>query len=365
MKTIHLYISREFLMTAAVAVGVLTFALVGARVIKEVFELVSQGVPLSFVFWFMVYSLPMILSLTLPFGILVATILVFGRMSADNEITAMRACGISVLQIISPMIIFTVAFTCLSLWLQLVVGPQFAGEAKDLMKQVAVEHPIALLKSSEDNELGDYIVNVSDIDKDGRMKGIQIFEFSSDKSWIRKDITAQTGVIELDREQRVMNVILFKANYQDYEAPDAVPKRGISEKIQIPFRYDEEFNRRRLTLKPRYMLLEHLFGRIMLEMRRGRDFAYLLVELNKRIALGLSPLSFLLLGIPLAIRTSRRETSVGLFLSVVLGGVYYFSIILFEILGDHPNLYPHVLLWIPNIGYQVGGCYFIWRISRK
>ncbi len=365
MNTIHRHVTREFLMTMGVAVGVLTFAMVGARVIKEVFDLLTQGVPLIFVFWFMLYSLPMLLSLTLPFGILVATMLVFGRMSADNEITAMRACGVSVLQIIAPLIVLTFAFTCLSLWLQIVIGPKFADAAKDLMREVAVEHPIALLKSSEDNELGDYIINVSEITPDGRMRGIQIFEFNADKSWIRKDITAQTGLIELDREARVMTVVLFKANYQDYDAPDAMPKRGISERIQIPFRYDEAFNQRRLTQRPRYMQLPHLFGRIMLEARRGNDITYLLVELNKRIALGLSPLSFLLLGIPMAIRTSRRETSVGLFLSVILGGAYYFSIIFFEVLGDRPALYPQVLLWIPNVGYQLGGCYFIWRISRK
>jgi len=365
MNTIHRYVTREFLMTMGMAVGVLTFAMVGARVIKEVFELLTQGVPLIFVFWFMLYSLPMLLSLTLPFGILVGTMLVFGRMSADNEVTAMRACGISVLQIIAPLIVLTFLFTCLSLWLQVVVGPKFAAAAKELVREVAVEHPIALLKSSEDNELGDYIINVSDITPDGRMRGIQIFEFNSDKSWIRKDITAQTGQIELDRDERVMTVVLFKANYQEYESRDAMPKRGISERIQIPFRYDEAFNRQRLTLRPRYMQAHHLFGRMILEARRGNDITPLLVELNKRIALGLSPLSFLLLGIPMAIRTSRRETSVGLFLSVILGGAYYFSIIFFDVLADRPALYPQVMLWLPNIGYQIGGCYFIWRISRK
>lgn len=365
MKTINRYVSGEFLTTVAVAVGVLTFAMVGARVLKETFELVSQGVPLIFVLRFIGYSLPFMLSLTLPFSILVGTMLVFGRMSADNEITAMRACGISVLQIIAPLIIFTFACTCLSLWLQVFIAPQFANAAKDLTRRVAVEHPIALLKSTQDNELGNYIINVSDIDKNGKMKGIQIFEFDENKTWIRKDITAQTGVIELDPANRTMNVILFKANYQEYANANAMPRRGISERIQIPFNYDEQFNRRKLMVRPSYMLPQHLFGRIMLEARRGEDVTYLLVELNKRIAFGLSPLSFLLLGIPMAIRTSRRETSVGLFLSVILGGVFYFSIILFEVLGNRPNLHPQVLLWLPNIGYQLGGCYFIWRISRK
>jgi len=364
MRIINGYVTREFLLTLAVAVGVLTFAMVGARVLKETFELISQGVPLSFVLRFMIYSLPFMLSLTIPFGILVATMLVFGRMSADNEITALRACGVSVFQIIAPLIILTFAFTCLSLWLQVQVGPRFAGAAKDLTRRVAVEHPIALLKNDADNELGNYIINVSDLDREGRMRGIQIFEFNEGKSWIKKDITAQTGEILLDPERKVMTVVLYKANYQEYDSADALPRRGISERIQIPFNYDEQFNRSRLTARPGYLLPQHLFGRLMLEARRGEDITYLLVELNKRLAFGLSPLSFLLLGIPLAIRTSRRETSVNLFLSVVLGGVFYFFIILCEVMAKRPGLYPQVLLWLPNLGYQLGGCYFIWRISR-
>ena len=75
--------------------------------------------------------------------------------------------------------------------------------------------------------------------------------------------------------------------------------------------------------------------------------------------------SRLLLGLPLAIRTSRRETSVGLFLSVILAGAFFLSIILCESLESFPKLYPQYLLWLPNIVFQIVGAIMTVRISKR
>ena len=76
-------------------------------------------------------------------------------------------------------------------------------------------------------------------------------------------------------------------------------------------------------------------------------------------------ISFLLLGLPLAIRTSRRETSVGLFLSVILAGSFFMAIVMCEVLTNLPKIYPQYLLWLPNILFQTVGAYMTCRISRK
>ena len=105
-------------------------------------------------------------------------------------------------------------------------------------------------------------------------------------------------------------------------------------------------------------------GMIRMTKQWNRDSSELEVELNQRIAFALSPIAFLLLGLPLAIRTSRRETSVGLFLSVILAGAFFLSIILCESLNSFPKLYPQYLLWLPNIIFQVLGAVMTVRISK-
>ena len=61
--------------------------------------------------------------------------LVFGRMSADCEITAMRACGISIMQIVSPILIITFLLTLFCLYLQVEVGPPLLGKSRSLSRQ--------------------------------------------------------------------------------------------------------------------------------------------------------------------------------------------------------------------------------------
>ena len=98
---------------------------------------------------------------------------------------------------------------------------------------------------------------------------------------------------------------------------------------------------------------------------RNQNTTSLEVELNQRIAFALSPIAFLLLGLPLAIRTSRRETSVGLFLSVILAGAFFLLIILCESFDKFPNIYPQYLLWLPNIVFQILGAILTVRISKR
>jgi lipopolysaccharide export LptBFGC system permease protein LptF len=108
-----------------------------------------------------------------------------------------------------------------------------------------------------------------------------------------------------------------------------------------------------------------LMSRIRMTKNLNHDTTDLEVELNQRIAFALSPIAFLLLGLPLAIRTNRRETSVGLFLSVILAGGFFLSIIICESFSSKPGLYPQYLLWLPNIVFQTLGAVMTVMISRK
>ena len=90
------------------------------------------------------------------------------------------------------------------------------------------------------------------------------------------------------------------------------------------------------------MTLHELLGTIALYHKLGLNSLKYEIQLNLRFAMGLAPIAFLLLGLPLAIRTSRGETSVGLFLSVVLAGAYFFFIIGCQSMENSPTTIPSV-----------------------
>jgi len=364
MKTLNLYVTKSFVSTFLMAIGILTFAMMGVNLIK-VFDYLARGIPVGAALQFLFYIMPYAVAFTVPFSILVSVMLIFGRMSADNEITAMRACGVSILQIISPIIIITFLLTVLCLYLQVDLAPRFRAGAETLVKGVIVNQPLTILEPGRSIEYQNIYIYVDDKIGENEIRDIQIFRMSKDRKKVEQDITATNGKIEVDKENQVLKIILFNATIVYDSGESTHPRRSFSKRVEFPLNYGKEFNRIKIAKRTKHLSLTEIFGRTLWNKKRGIDTTRLEIELNRRIALALSPIAFLLLGMPLAIRTSRKETSVGLFLSVILAGIYFISVMIFDSLYTQPQLRPQILLWIPNILYQTIGAYFLFRIARR
>ena len=364
MKTLNLYVTKSFLSTFLMAIGILTFGMTGARLVK-VFEYVSNGVPISVAGNFILDIMPIALAFTIPWATLVSIMLIFGRMSADNEITAMRACGISVLQIISPILIMTFGLTCLCLYLQLDVGPRYLGKASSLIKTVGVNQPLSIIEAGIPVEFESFRIYVDEKVGGNRIKDIQVFKWSSDGKRLEQDVTAASGIIETDKEQQTLNIILENATIMAYEKNSDNPRRSFSKRVEFAIDYGRKFNQLQIGKKAKYMTYREIFATSILDAKRGIDTGRLETELNQRVAMALSPIAFFLLGMPLAIRTSRRETSIGLFLSVILAGIYFGAVLTSDALQARPDLHPEYLVWIPPVLYQIFGAIYLFKIARR
>ena len=366
MRILNLYVTKNFILILLMSILIVTFGIMGANVLK-IFEAISRGIPLADAMVSLLFFMPLALSMAIPVGVFVATMLVFGRMSADNEITAMRACGISILQIISPLIVLTFLLTCFCLWLQLEVGPYYGAKGKSLLKSIAISRPLSIIEPGRPIDYDDYSIYIGDrVGKYG-IRDIQIFQFADGPKgkYLKQDVTASRGKIIVDHKKQLLIISLFDSSVVRYSPTKKRPDRTFSEKFQLTLDYGRRFNDIKIGKRTRFLLLSELFGKLIMYKKRGMDTTALEIELNRRIAFGLAPIAFLLLGLPLAIRTSRRETSVGLIIGVALAGVYFISIMIFQAFEKFPNLHPQVLLWLPNVIYQAGGIFFIWKISRR
>ena len=367
MKTLNIYVTKNFMMVLLTSILIVTFGIMGANILK-VFQAISRGIPLADAMVSFLYYMPFSLSIAIPVGVFVATMLVFGRMSADNEITAMRACGISVLQIISPLILLAFLLTCLCLALQLEIGPYYAGKGRDLLKTIAVSRPLSIIEPGRPIDYQGSSIYIGDRIGDMGIQDIQIFQFDksvSNKKYLKQDITAASGKIIVDPEKRHLIIELFDSSIVRYTPGKKRPDRTFSKRFQLILDYGKKFNEIKIAQKTGFLTITELFAKTIMFRKRGMDTLALEIELNRRISFGLAPLAFLLLGMPLAIRTSRRETSVGLLIGVVLAGLYFITIMVVQALVRFPNLHPEILLWVPNILYQFGGAFFIWRITKR
>ena len=90
-----------------------------------------------------------------------------------------------------------------------------------------------------------------------------------------------------------------------------------------------------------------------------------LTELSKRYSFSLATIVLMFVGIPLGITAQRRETSIGFVLSLLTGIGYYGIITIADIWNDKPGLYPHLLVWVPNVLFLIIGGLLFRRMSLK
>ena len=359
MRTLNFYVTTSLLIIFFATIIILTFAMVGGNIL-QVLKFLTGGIPLGDFLIAILYFFPMILSFTVPCSILVAVLLLFGKMSSNNEITAMRASGISVFQIISPLIVVTFILTVICLYLQVEAGPYCIGKGRNILYNTAITAPQALIVPGQPSYFGNMAVYVKDR-KNNKLKDVQIFAFDPGRQKVNQDITSATGRLEVDKKKGLLKIILFNYNIIDYNQNDRIYGKTFTVTINVA----KGFNDLPLIKREDFMTLSELLGLISLYNKCGLNTLKYEIQLNLRFAMGLAPIAFLLLGLPLAIRTSRGETSVGLFLSVMLAGAYFFFIMGCKTMDTSPQLYPQYLLWLPNILYQAGGLFFIYRLTRK
>src|SRR5947208_3936338 len=104
MRLIDRFVSRELLVNVAFAIAVLSLVLVVGNIFRKLLPLlVNHDVPVEYLITFIAYVLPFSLIFTIPWGLLTAILLVFGRLSADNELIAFRSNGVIISCILIPM----------------------------------------------------------------------------------------------------------------------------------------------------------------------------------------------------------------------------------------------------------------------
>ena len=145
MKTLHRYIFESFFTSFLLAFLVLSFVLTIGLLVQIVGYILS-GIPLELVGRFALVCFPETMQWTIPLALLVSSVLVFSRMSADSEIAAMRACGVNLLSVMRWPILFAVAMTAFGLFINNEIVPRGHEVRRNLAKRISVGSGLELLE---------------------------------------------------------------------------------------------------------------------------------------------------------------------------------------------------------------------------
>ncbi len=211
MKIIHRYILVSVTGTFLITLLVLTGILCLGNLLK-VADLILRGLDPSLILKFFGFLVISLLEYAIPMAILTSAILVFGRLSADNEITGMRACGIGLKQIISPVVLLGLILTVICLYLQNSAIPDYGFATRKLRARIGLQDPDALLQAGETITLPGYTINFAR-KEEGFLHQIQINQYDGQE--LASTIFARMAAVELDREMESFNLKLIDGTVEE------------------------------------------------------------------------------------------------------------------------------------------------------
>jgi lipopolysaccharide export system permease protein len=386
VKTLHNYLTRQVLASLLMTVVVFTFVLLIGNVLREVLPMIVSGhARVQTMFEAIGLLIPFVWVFALPMGLLTAMLLVFGRFSADQELTAARASGISLLSLITPVLLLSLLCCGVSAWINMQFGPQCRVAYVNLLYQITGEL-INNARLPEGRFIRDFpgYIFYAEKNRGGKLEDVMVFVLQNETN-VTTTVRAPRGTIEMDTANRQIVLHLFDARsvtMGDHVAISSSPETvlnlsmitvsnyryqpGISDMTFWQLRHELSDLDRKLGLPPPAATntIERL-TQLKLARQQRKDLTEpIRVEMNRQIAFSFACFGFTLVGIPLGIRVHRRETNVGVAIALGLVLIYYAFVLTAKALASRPEFVPHLVVWLPNFVFQAVGAVLLWRANR-
>ncbi|HEV3272390.1 MAG TPA: LptF/LptG family permease [Candidatus Methylacidiphilales bacterium] len=367
MTLIYHYIFKEIIVLTAAIIGVLTFLLMAVTMFRVLPLFMYSDLPMWLAAKLMFLGVPLLLTLTIPAGLLAGVMIVFGRMSSDRELLALKAAGIGLAPIVAPVIIMAVFLSAVDYWLVAYVVPECQKESSGMKHEIVTNNPMALLSPEEVvDKIPGFKIYFSKWDGT-TLDDVYLWQLDNG-SRLTGSIRADHATIKLDMEHQQLVMTFLHEREENYPRDGDAMKvspggHGEQAPMAIPLNSFYEIVQRKLA----WMTLPEIED-IIIAMQTaptGEPASPYLTELQARISFSITTFTFIVVGIPLAIQTQRRETFFGIIVTFAIVLIYYVLGQIGHGLKAQAGLYPELIIWAPNILFQAVGAYLFYRANQK
>ena len=216
MKILSRYILREHVGPFTFALTALTSLMILNFISRQFGELVGKGLPASVIAEFFLLSIPFTVALTLPMSVLVAVLYAFSRLAAENEVTALKASGVSPWRLVTPALVAGVLMSLVLLAFNDQVLPRANYKLKTLQDDIAQTKPTFLLRPQVINAIseGKLYLKAGAIDRgSGQMHQVVIYDLGDPTR--RRTIYADSGNINFAENRRDLEMVLYDGQMQE------------------------------------------------------------------------------------------------------------------------------------------------------
>lgn len=356
-KILDKYILKQVIELFLMGVFVFTTIIFASDTFITLIKQIAKfGIPFKVAFIIILLNLPSVIVMTIPMGVLLSTVMTLNRLSLSSEITVMRACGIGINRIAKSIFVFAVVMALSCFIINESIVPVMTKQAKDLalwalgQKNIPDGKENFVFKELSDNgslkrlfyvgmceDKTLYNITVLDNAKDGTIQVLQAREgHTSPKGWIfEKGATYTIG-----KRGQVLNTTLFDTST-----------------VQFGLDLSREMNKNLAKEKNFVSLLRYLKKPEI----DPKDKQVYTIELFDKIALPVTTIVFVLLGVPLAITPPRVRYNRGFLFSILIIFAYYIVRALSISFGEAGSLIPFFAAWLPNIILTIWGTFLYYK----
>tara|TARA_B100000401_G_scaffold403503_1_gene317094 strand:+ start:1069 stop:2379 length:1311 start_codon:yes stop_codon:yes gene_type:complete len=422
MKVLNKYLLKELTAPFFTTFFVLIFVLLSQFILKNLDRFLGKGLSFSVIIKFLFLNSAWIISLAIPMAVLVTTLITFGKLSSNNEITAFKASGIAYNTLLKPCLVFSFTILLLLIPYNLWLLPEMNHEVRNLSYKISKNRPDIEFNENMLNTLSDKTIYLGDRINSNSFSNVIIFDnaYNNSLNTIMADagefISMKDGILlnlnqgsihenstvnkeyrktffnnykiaipfdelgyndanNLVRQEREMNIHLLMEKNDYFKKKKAKEKNDLvkNNKLLISLNDSIKF----LNKETKNILTKNKLNKkinitkkkieknkrlIPIYAKETNKFA---VEIHKKFSVPFACIIFVLLGMPLGILAKKSNMGVSVSISLVVFIIYWCFLILGEELADNTIINPIIAMWAPNIFLALLSYYLYSLISKE
>lgn len=344
-RIISRYLIREIAGIFALGLTIFTLVLLMGRMVKLMEMVVSHGVPLVEVARLITLLLPSFLVMTIPMAFLLAVLLAFGRLSSDNEITILKASGLSLYTLLPPVLVSALLAGMLTLFISLVAVPWGNSGFKQMTVDVAKKYAATAVRERIfRDDLPGIVLYVDHYDEaTRRMERVMIQDGRNPERPLT--IFAKKGMVVSDETNGSLRIVLHDGSIHTQSINGDYRLVSFGEYLLTA----EAGGGAAVVRTEIDMGVAELLHAANASETAPQARMKMLAEMHSRFAFPGAVFVFALLAVPLGLQNRRSGKTSGFTVSIFILLLYYVLLSFLRTLAEKGVIPPFAALWLPNL----------------
>ncbi len=363
MKIFTKYITKKYITNIILSLMLFSFILLMDKIFQMVTLIITKGVGAGNVFILLLYSLPTIVSLSMPMSVVAAGIMTCSKMATESEVTAIRTSGSTLKPVILPILFVTLLLTLVMFPFNYSVAPRSQYEFRKKFTELAFKSPALRLEENTLIKIAPYTLFAHSVNQKKKTLGEVMIYKEAQPDEVALSITARKGNWSSDSSGKIFltlqngSVKYFGEGGQDKLSNMQFKKYKL--KIKFPGELGE------VSKNIASMTGQELKEEIRRLKEKGLNTYKLSTRYHLRGALAGASMILILIGIPMGFRAEQKGKSAGIAMS--LGAIFIYYLMMVGGIKTAFNEYipPFLGVWLPNIIAGTTGAYLLFKSNYR